>query len=380
VIRQQEWIGHSSVRRLRTVLSELSPRRVFLVSGKHSYEASGAKDKLGWLPSLYEVVEFSDFVSNPEVEDVRRGTAAFRRGQADCVVAVGGGSVIDMAKLVGYFACSDLDPLALPQQEAEPPGAGQPLIAVPTTSGSGSEATHFAVLYHGKEKLSIAHETILPNVAIVDPDLSMSLPAYTTAASGMDALAQAIESYWSIHSTTESKAYARQAIELILPNLGAAVQNPTPEARLAMAKAAHLAGKAINITKTTAPHAVSYPMTSYFDVAHGHAVALTLPSMLEYNAAVAPEDVLDPRGASYVRKVVMEVARQLGGKDIASARRRLEGLMGQIGLERRLSALGMQSEEDVELIVRHGFNPGRVRSNPRFLTEESLRKILYSIR
>jgi alcohol dehydrogenase class IV len=375
--RQKEITGHGSIRELRTILSSLSAKRVFLVSDKQSHEACGAKEALQWLSSCCAVVEFSEFEPNPRIEDVQRGITAFRQENVDCVLAVGGGSVIDMAKLVNFFSCKGLDPRTLARQEQIATQEGKLLIAVPTTSGTGSEATHFAVLYKGKEKLSIAHETILPDVAIVDPALSMSLPPYTTAASGMDALSQAIESYWSIHSTENSKEFSKRAIAWILPNIVVATREPTPAARLAMAEAAHLAGKAINITKTTAPHAISYPITSYFGIAHGHAVALTLPSILEYNGAVAREDVLDPRGASYARGTIMEIVEQLGAKDIASARGQLEHLMDRIGLERRLSALGIKSEEDIDLIIRNGFNPERVRNNPRLLTKTALREILH---
>jgi alcohol dehydrogenase class IV len=158
---------------------------------------------------------------------------------------------------------------------------GKPLIAIPTTSGTGTEATCFAVVYIDKTKYSLKHSSILPDYTIIDPTLTHAMPPLVTAATGMDALAQAIESYWGVKSTHESQAYAREAITLTLAYLKAACQNEV-EARDAMSRAANLAGKAINLTETTACHAVSYPITSYFNVPHGHAVALTLASMFGY--------------------------------------------------------------------------------------------------
>src|SRR5262249_51347864 len=139
---------------------------------------------------------------------------------------------------------------------------GLPLVAIPTTAGSGSEATPFAVLYVGHVKHSIAGPAMLPDVAIVDPSLTDSMSPALTAVTGMDAFSQAVESYWCIHSTERSKAYARRAIALVLEHLEVAVTAPREENRRAMSKAAHLAGRAIAITKTTGAHALSYPLTS----------------------------------------------------------------------------------------------------------------------
>ena len=146
-----------------------------------------------------------------------------------------------------------------------------------------------------------------------------------------------------------------------------------------MAKAAHLSGKAINITRTTAPHAISYPLTSYFGIAHGHAVALTLPAMLGYNFGANKQDTLDHRGYTYVQKNIEEVVALLGQHDVSRGKKAIEDLMDRIGLERRLSELGLQKGKDIQKIVERGFDPDRVRNNPRLLTRESLNRILVRI-
>ncbi|MCK4784318.1 MAG: iron-containing alcohol dehydrogenase, partial [Desulfobacteraceae bacterium] len=213
----------------------------------------------------------------------------------------------------------------------------------------------------------------------VDAKLTMSLPVYTTAVSGLDAFSQAVESYWSIHSTYQSKQFASDAIKLTMGNLPSAVNNPTAEARLKMAKAAHLAGKAINITRTTAAHSISYPLTSHFGVSHGQAVGITLSSLLVFNADVSDEDVLDKRGADYVRQTIDQICKLLDSSNPSDAKKRIDLLVNQIGLQTKLSKLGLKDKQDVELIISNGFDPNRVKNNPRELTERALRDILQQI-
>jgi alcohol dehydrogenase class IV len=220
---------------------------------------------------------------------------------------------------------------------------------------------------------------MLPRIAIVDANLTMSLPKYTTAVSGLDALSQAVESYWSIHSTTDSKQFASDAIELITANLPVTVKNPDADSRGRMAEAAHLAGKAINITKTTAAHSISYPLTSYFGIPHGQAVGVTLPSLLVFNANVTDKDVLDKRGARYVRETIDEICKLLGASGVSDAREKIDSIIREVGLETRLSLLGLRNREDIETIVANGFDPDRVKNNPRMLTKETLRGILEEI-
>lgn len=377
---QKEYIGFGSILCLREILVELGSRSIFLVTGKGSYSACGAESCLENLLKNYEVHRFCEFAVNPKLEDIDRGINVFKAVECDMVIAVGGGSTIDMAKAINFLSAHPQTLGTCEIRTSVSETAVRPLIAIPTTSGSGSEATHFAVVYADRQKQSIADERMLPVAAIVDTNLTMSLPRYATAVSGLDALSQAIESFWSIHSSEESKGFARRALELILPNIGVAVREPTPATRSAMAEGAHLAGKAINITKTTAAHAISYPITSYFGVAHGHAVGLILPSLLEYNAQVAENDVLDLRGGPYVRKIISEIVALFGANDVLEAKEKLEHLMSGIGLETRLSGLGIKSEKDFELIIHNSFKPERVGNNPRLLTEEALRKMLHRMR
>ena len=378
---QKECIGFGAIDSLKSILVDFSAKKIFLVIGKISYSKCGAKKCLDRILADYEVKTFSEFDRNPKIEDLNKGIEAFSQVRGDVVIALGGGSVIDMAKMINFFGSNELDPKVYVTEKKADANIekGKPLIAIPTTAGTGSEATHFAVLYIQHKKFSATHNHILPDVAIVDPQFTMSLPPKITASSGMDALSQAVESYWCINSDDESKGYAKESIELILPNLPVVVNSPTESSRSMMAEAAHLAGKAINITKTTAPHAVSYPLTSFFGIPHGHAVGLTLSSFLVYNFNVTSHDTLDQRGCDYVKKSVCEIAGFLGQNSVAQSKQKIDDLMHEIGLETRLSSLGIESKEDIEVIIENGFNPERVKNNPRRLTEETLRAILYSV-
>ena len=266
---------------------------------------------------------------------------------------------MDMAKLIKIFADQPKPPSAYVEGSETLQPTTLPLVTIPATAGSGSQATHFAVLYIGKSEYSVAHACMRPDFALVDPVLLRSVPPRVAASTGLDALNQGIESYWSIRSTEDSKSFAREDIELVCANLRDAVHRPTDSTRFAMARAAHLADDAINITMTTAPHATSYPITSYFGVYHGHAVGLVLARVLVYNEGVEDEDCLDHRCADYVRATIEEITGFLGAVDATHAAARYNALVDDISLIRDFSSLGIETRDDLEIIVTHGFNPQR---------------------
>ncbi len=378
-MKQEEYIGLDTIAYLKGILKELNVSKVFLVTGRRSFSACGAKASLDEILKDYHVCYFNEFQTNPKIEDINRGIEKFGTDNFDVVIAVGGGTVIDMGKLVSFFAANDLEPVEYLNSTKINIKKPKPLIAIPTTAGSGSEATSFAVLYIDKEKYSVDNKFILPNVAIIDAGLTISLPKYVTATTGIDALCQAVESYWNTNSNDESKGFAQEAIGLVINNLVTAVHGASSSARLAMAKAANLAGKAINITKTTAAHSISYPLTSYFGISHGHAVGLALSSLLFFNAEVAEQDVVDSRGVEYVKETINKLCTMLGVQTIQGAKQRIDAIISECGLQTRLSQLGVNSTEDIETIIANGFNPDRVTNNPRRVTKRDLRKILEMI-
>ena len=377
---QQEYLGFESINNLKEILSKHNPKNIFLVTGKSSYEKCGAKKAIEPYLENCNVINFYDFEVNPKLKDIEKGIEVFKKNNCDFVIAVGGGSVMDVAKSINVLAANDEKPQEYVDKKINIENRGKTLVAIPTTSGSGSEATRFAVIYINKIKCSLDHEFVVPDYAIVDPHFTMNLPKEITASAGMDALCQAIESYWCINSTDKSKNYAKEAIKLAMSNLSDAVNNPSEQSREAMSKAAHLAGKAINISKTTSCHAVSYPITSYFNVLHGHAVALTLGQMLVYNSSVTKNDLSDKRGVDYVKTTIDEIVNLIGAWNAEEASEKISNLMEEIGLSTKLSRLGIRTNNDINIIIKNGFDPDRVKNNPRKLTEEALREILSNIR
>ncbi|MEK6809415.1 MAG: phosphonoacetaldehyde reductase [Nanoarchaeota archaeon] len=377
---QKEFIGPGCLANLKIILEDENPSSIFLVTGRKSYFESGAQEVLEHILHSYQVTCFSDFSVNPQLEDVKKGISLFRENNSDLVIAVGGGSVIDIAKSINFLAAQQGAPEDYITKKQAAQVKPTSFVAIPTTAGTGSEATHFAVVYIHKTKYSLAHqEWMLPDYVFLDPTLTYNLPKYITASTGIDALCQAMESYWSTQSTEESKEYARQAITIALDNLEGAVNSPAHENREKMMVAANLAGKAINISKTTACHSISYPMTSYFGISHGHACALTLAEMSLYNAEITPDECLDKRGSDYVKAVMQDLCSLFKVKDPQQLQQKVNRLMDQIGLDRRLSHLGIIHPADHGVIVANGFNPERVKNNPRNLTEEALREILKKI-
>jgi len=375
-VNQAVVFGFGATRRLRRVLDGWQARRIFLVTGGQSFASSGADRAIAHGLDGRAVQRFCGFAENPKLEDVERGRAALRRSGTDAVVAVGGGSVIDVAKLVNALAADPRDGNAVVTSGKA--AAGVPLVAIPTTAGSGSEATQFAVVYVGHAKYSVGSAAMRPSSALVDPGLASSMPSRLTAVTGMDALSQAIESFWCVNSTDASKQCARRAIRLVLDHLEAAVTAPTAQARRAMSKAAYLAGCAINITRTTGAHALSYPMTSHFGVPHGHAVALTLGEFFVYNSGVTDGDVSDPRGTGYVRQTMDELATLLACGSADECRQRIRQLMQAIHLPTRLSEIGI-SRTDALDIVAGEVNAERMANNPRRMTPDSIRELIGAV-
>jgi alcohol dehydrogenase class IV len=374
-MKQLEIEGWGSLSMIPETAAQSGASNLLLVTGKQSFTASGARAALEEYLRDYPVTRFSDFRVNCRIEDVGRGVQLLKSKAFDLVIAVGGGSVIDMAKLVNVFAANGGEIMSYVDHEATLERKGLPLVAVPTTSGSGSEATHFAVLYVDTVKHSISHEFMRPDYSIVDPSLTVSLPGAVTASSGIDALGQAIESYWSVNSTDLSKGYSEQAIELTVEHLVNAVKAPDNPSREAMSRAAHLAGKAIDIAKTTGPHALSYYFTSHYNVPHGHAVGLTLGNFIRFNSLVGIRDVADARGLRYVRDTVARLLNLLGVRSAEEGMMKIETMMKEIGLETDVKEIGLRTKADVQELVRC-VNTERLANNPRTVSPQDIPALL----
>lgn len=248
---------------------------------------------------------FSDFEPNPEFGSVMAGKKLFESLGCGALLAVGGGSAMDVAKGIKYYAGSCVtEPAVLEcRNEIE-------LIAVPTTAGTGSEATRFAVMYYEGEKRAAEHENLVPQFVILDASLLETLPGYQRASTAFDALCHATESLWSVKSTQQSRAYALEAIELFFANYRGYLDNDRA-ANEKMLACANLAGRAINISETTAAHAMSYKITKLKGLSHGHSAALCLPCVMRRIAANT-EKTTDKRGGEFLNERLAELAAAFG--------------------------------------------------------------------
>lgn len=350
-----------AIRELPFVLEQLGVTRVFLVTGNKSYEASGARDVVDTLLGSFYPMRFFDFSPNPDIVDVKKGVAAFKASKCDGVLAIGGGSVMDMAKLIAYFREVDLTNLSLNSGGVFNEFVPLPLVCMPTTAGSGTEATHFAVVYEGLVKFSMAHPSLLPQVALIDPDLQLSQGAYQRAVSGMDAFAQALESMWSVNRTSYSMQLAENALRLLWAHLEEVVWSRPGASHWGVAVAANLAGRAINITKTTAPHALSYGFTKTKGLPHGHAVSLSLPFFIDYHASAPEARCNDIRGAGQIREVLQRVA-SLMNCSVEMLGPLVSRFAGSLGLELGFRQLGI-SRADFDASVAK-INMERLSNNP----------------
>lgn len=293
-MKQEVFSGDNSFRKIVHLLSEKQIGSVFVVTGRH-FESDTTHPDIKSFLGAFRCTMFIKQGINVTFDEIDLAYSGYRSNHPDCIVAIGGGSVMDLAKGVIY-------------RHIQREKAAKPLfIAIPTTGGSGSEATCIAVVYDNKKKQSLENNMFMPDIAILDPQLSLSLPAVQTAISGIDAFAQAIESFWSIHATHQSRSFAREAITILMEYLPRAVQAPTLLIREKVLWASHLAGKAINITRTTGPHALSYFLTANYNIPHGQAVALFLPIFFLYNSQVSEDNSNHPEGPMATRQAMKEL-------------------------------------------------------------------------
>ena len=250
-----------------------------------------------------------------------------------------------------------------------------PMILVPTTAGSGSEATHFAVVYVGRDKYSLASQHLLPDGVILDGSLIASATRYQKACNGLDALAQSIESAWAVGSTEQSRNYSFLALSQFGKYFTEVLEaNADDGALQGMLEASNLAGKAINISKTTAAHAWSYALTSQYGVPHGHAVWLTLPRIFEIHATASSDMVIDPRGMKHFQSVMRRLMDSLNITSAEKCESHLKLFLESINVESNMTAIGANTSEKRELLSKQ-VNTQRMSNNPVLLSKSHVEKI-----
>jgi phosphonate metabolism-associated iron-containing alcohol dehydrogenase len=358
--------GVGSFNKLAEVVGAFSPKKIVLVTGKQSMKKFGITYKLLENLKGYSVAIYDNVEHNPTTRNVEDGVHFLRKEKTDLVIGLGGGSAMDFAKATAVLLKNHGSGYLSAKREIV--NKGIPVIAIPTTAGTGSEVTQYASIIHEdtKKKISLTHDYFRPNVAIVEPTLTVTMPNFITAITGLDALSQCIEAYWSRNHTPISDIFALNGIKLISENLVNAYNFPDKiEFRTNMSLASLFSGIAISITKTTIVHSVSYPLTVHFNVPHGLACSLTLPLFIRYNSKV-------------IKCRILNIAKAINTETVEDFARKIEELIVNVKLPRRLSEVGVKFE-DIDLIVKEGFRPDRAGNNPRKVTNEALREILKSI-
>ncbi len=358
--------GVENVSALNNILGECGARNVLLVCGKSFFSLTIAqilKD------SEVSFTIFQDFSPNPKYEDIVLGVKSFKDHGCDTILAIGGGSAIDVAKCIKAFAPMGDD---APYYQQAIIGSSIPLVALPTTAGTGSESTQFAVIYIDGEKASLSHSCLLPEYAILEPSVLLTLPSYQKKCSMLDALCQALESWWSVNADAQSINFAKQAVQQWLESQNGYLKNAS-EGNIGMLLASNLAGRAINITKTTAPHAMSYKMTTLFKIPHGHAVALAFPHVWRFMLK-HPQACIDERGSVYVLDTFLQMASALGQETVEQA------IMWFTSLLEKLEILppNQVNPEEFDMLI-HSVNLERLKNSPMQLDLQALTDIYAEI-
>ena len=365
----------NGIDKLPGILQEVGCRKLFLVIDS-SYPFLNIKDAIEAL-DVEEKVKFSDFTPNPLYEQVCKGIELLKSSNCDSILAVGGGSAIDVAKCIKLAVLAEEGNAAiippLVSQHLPIDGTKISFIAIPTTAGTGSESTHNAVMYYEGAKQTVTNDGVLPDYAILEPSVLKTLPLYQKKCTMMDALCQGIESWWSVNSTDESKAYSKKAIELIMANWRTYIFENDDEAAAQIMLAANYGGRAINIAQTTAAHAMSYKITSMYKLPHGHAVAVCLPEIWQFMTNHLNE-VSDSRGARYVEKTFYEIAQAMGYDKIRVAIAQFRQMMYDM-------ELGNPQAKDIDTeisVLTNSVNPIRLKNNPIILSVTTI-KYLYGL-
>ncbi len=308
------------------------------------------------VPAIQTSPVFSGYHSNPDLLDALPAAEVFRANGCDGIISIGGGSAIDTGKAVKALLYAGTPEKAL--RNSFPENMDIPHIAIPGTAGSGAEATQNAVTFYENRKTSLSHPDLRPDSVILDGELLETLPVYYKKSAALDALCQGIESYWCRNSTEDSRIHAYLAILGVLDNLKAYLAGDLHAAD-EMLDAAYQSGRAIQITGTTAAHAMAYQVTKTLGCAHGHACMITLPVLWEEAAKNAE-----------VKKNLQDLASKMRLSDQQMVPHLLRGIL--YGLEMEIPA--MPDETTFRNLIS-SVNPERLRNHPVAMTATEVEKV-----
>lgn len=323
----------------------------------------------------YEI--FDDVKPNPTVSNVKAGIEACKKAGADFIVAIGGGSSMDTAKGIGIVVNNpEFSDIVSLEGVADTKKKSLPIIALPTTAGTAAETTiNYVIIDESRQaKMVCVDPNDIPAVAIIDAELMYSLPKGLTAATGMDAMTHAIEGLITKAAWELSDMFEIKAIEMIYKYLPMAVNDPkNPEGRNGMAVAQYVAGMAFSNVGLGVDHGMAHPLSALFDVPHGVACAMLLPTVMRFNMPAAIDKYVDIAKAvgAYTDGMTKEEAAEAACKAI-------EELSARVGTNKRLTDLGIK-ESDIEALAEQAINDVCTPGNPRQVSKDDIIALYHKI-
>ncbi|MGM9678874.1 MAG: lactaldehyde reductase [Bacteroidaceae bacterium] len=371
ILNEVSYFGAGARKELPAVLERMGLHKALVCSDKGLIKVGTTKmvtDVLDEASFPYEI--YSEIKPNPTVTNVQQGVEAFKASGADCLIAIGGGSSMDTSKGIGIVANNPefADVVSL-EGCAPTKHKSVPIIAMPTTAGTGAEVTINYVIIdeERKAKMVCVDPNDIPAVAIVDPELMYSLPKSLTAATGMDALTHAIEGYITKGAWVMSDMYELQAIKMIAENLPLAVEEPTnPVGREGMALAQYIAAQAFSNVGLGLVHGMAHPMGSLHDIPHGVANALLLPTIMEFNMPTRVE-----KYGVIARHMGVDTTGMTPEQAAQAAVDAVRALSVRVGIPQRLSDLGI-TEQDIPALAKQAIADVCTPGNPRDVTIEDI--------
>lgn len=365
--------GRHSLQQVGESCLRLGAKKVFIVSDPGVNEA-------GWLDQVVESCRevglsyscFSDITTNPKDYEAERGAGCYKEQECDAIIGIGGGSVIDIAKAVAILVTNGgkiSDYEGVDRIEVPLP----PLVMAGTTAGSGSEVSQFSVIVNTekKKKMTIVSKSLVPDIAIIDPETLSTKSAHLTASTGLDVLTHAIESYVSIASTPMTDVHAKNAMKLVAENLRPSVASKlNSEAKEHMAMASLQAGLAFSNAILGAVHAMSHSIGGRYPMLHGDVNAVLLPYVMEFNLLAAPrrfQAIAELLGANITGLSPTEAGKM--------AIEYVKELSLDIGAPQKLSEMGFE-EEMIREISELALNDACMITNPRDITAADVETLL----
>ena len=345
--------------------------KILILVGNKSKNIKVIKNYLHIIKKKFQTDIYIKKSSNPDYEEAFAVSREIKCNNIEAIIAIGGGGIIDTAKLISAFQpYSKIETKDLILGKKIILKKLLPVIAVPTTAGTGSEVTHFAVVYYKNIKYSLASKKLIPKAYFLDAKFIYTMPLYLSASTGFDALSQAIESAWSISSTPKSRKYSYEAINIINKHFINSLDNNKKFSKNQMMIASHLSGKAINITKTTAPHALSYKLASIAGISHGHSVAITLGHFFEinYNSKKLSTGMTNTK----LNRIMNEIFKNFGVNNAISARKKWFHLMKKCKLKSNIKKIKIKKNR--ELIIS-SVNIERLRNHPIIISKSEFNKL-----